>query len=123
MTKEDLVIKNLIVNYLVNKKFDYLEKLLTKLRQQGKLFKIKKNLNSLKELLFEKYDLVEGVLELACKDNQEWFLNKYLSQINKDKKILVKKIKINKDLILGGILRTKKLEINFSLLNIINKNL
>jgi hypothetical protein len=123
MTKEDLVIKNLIVNYLVNKKFDYLEKLLTKLRQQGKLFKIKKNLNSLKELLFEKYDLIEGVLELACKDNQEWFLNKYLSQINKDKKILVKKIKINKDLILGGILRTKKLEINFSLLNIINKNL
>jgi len=123
MTKEDLVIKNLIVNYLVNKKFDYLEKLLTKLRQQGKLFKIKKNLNSLKELLFEKYDWVEGVLELACKDNQEWFLNKYLSQINKDKKILVKKIKINKDLILGGILRTKKLEINFSLLNIINKNL
>lgn len=117
MNKEEIVIKNLIVNYLINKDFNLLRKLLIKLKSQGKLGKVKKNFNSIIEELYEKNNILIGELELVFKENENFIKERILKNSN----FFIRKIKINKDLILGGVFKTKRLELNFSLLNIIRK--
>lgn len=117
MNKEEIVIKNLIVNYLINKNFDLVKKILINLKSQGKLVKVKKKFNSIIEELYERNNILIGELELVFKENENFIKEKILKNYN----FFIRKIKINNDLILGGIFRTKKIELNFNLVNIIRK--
>ncbi|GIW65647.1 MAG: hypothetical protein KatS3mg094_166 [Candidatus Parcubacteria bacterium] len=118
MDREEIVIKKIILNYLKKKDFNLLNEFILRLRKEGKLAKLKKNFLSLKRDLYLENGFQLGELELVFLENENLIRNK-LNQIVRN--LIIEKVRINKNIILGFILRLNDREINFNLENIIKK--
>ncbi|GIW66892.1 MAG: hypothetical protein KatS3mg095_0790 [Candidatus Parcubacteria bacterium] len=120
MTKEEIIIKKIILEYLQLNNFLLIEKFVYKLKREGKFYKLKNILGSIIEDFYIKNNYEIGELDLVFLENEDLIKDK-LSKIFE--KILIKKINLNKKIILGYVLRTRNKEFNFSLENMLNKAL
>jgi hypothetical protein len=116
MDKEDRVIIKIIGDYLLAGELDKLEKILRKIKLEGKFKKVKKNIQFILDYLYQKKNIQIGDLEIAISDH-----NNLIKEKIEQRGFLIKKVKTNPDLILGGVFRTKTMEFNFSLINILKK--
>lgn len=116
MNREEMAIIKIIGEYLLSNKFDILENFLSKIKAEGKFKKVKKNLEFIIDYLYQKKNISRGDLELAFETNENFIKEKI-----KTRGFLVREIKINASLILGGVFRSKQKELNFSLINILKK--
>ncbi|MCS7183831.1 MAG: hypothetical protein NZ866_00590 [Patescibacteria group bacterium] len=111
MIRDDLVLKKIILEFLMNNDFKKLEILINKLKREGKFFKVKKNLDDIINSFYEKNNFLVGELEIAFDENIELIKNRLPYNF------LIQKVKVNRYLIAGGVFRSKNKEFNFSLLN------
>jgi F0F1-type ATP synthase delta subunit len=86
------------------------------MKGEGKFYLLKKILPLLEDLYFQKQGILVGELETAFDFNNNEILENFLNS-----KIKIRKKRINKDLILGGVFRTKDLEVDFSFKNLFEK--
>lgn len=116
MIKTEAIIAKLIYKLYQERKEKELNYLITRLKRSGKLNLLKKVLPILQELENEEKNILMGQLETAFDFRDINLLEKFLG-----KQIKIEKKKINDKLILGGIFRTKNLEIDFSLRSLIKR--
>lgn len=119
MDKEVLVYAKLIKKLFINRKQECIERLLRKLRREGRSYLLKKIILNLKKDLQEEKNLESGILYLAFSENVEVIKN-YLEKIL-SKQIFIEKVEENPSLILGGIFVGRKKIVDFSLKNFFKK--
>lgn len=119
MDKEVLVYAKLIKKLFINGKKECIERLLRKLKREGRSYLLKKIILNLKKDLQEEKNLESGILYLAFSENVEIIKN-YLEKIL-SKQIFIEKVEDNPSLILGGIFVGRKTIVDFSLKNFFKK--
>lgn len=122
MRKIEIIFKKLIYDLAAMSKSNdmvMMDNFLRRVYFNGKLYELKK---ALKEFEIEwklKQGILVGELECCYLDNIELIKEKISTFFEKE--IEINNIVLNKNLILGGIFRANSLELNFSLLNILQK--
>lgn len=116
MIKTEAIIANLIYRLYRENKEKELNCLVVRLKRSGRLNLLKKALPILQEFDNEEKDILTGQLESAFDFQEINLLEKFLG-----KKIRLDRKKINNKLILGGVFRSKNLEVDFSLRDLIRR--
>lgn len=116
MIKAEAIIAKLIYKFYQEGKEKELNWLVTRLKRSGKLNLLKKVLPILQELDNEEKNILTGQLESAFDFHNIDLLEKLIG-----KKVKIEKKNINEKLILGGIFRSKNLEVDFSLRGLIQR--
>ncbi len=120
MNKEIIILGETIINLYKKNKEALVEKLILKLKKNGQTHFLKQVLAYLKEKDLENQGLIKGVLKIAFGENDIDFIKEKIEK-KLNKKIVLEKIKIDENLILGGLFLSKNYKIDFSYKNILNK--
>jgi len=116
---EAKIYSELIWRLIKKERFDLIDKFLINLKNKGKSYLLKDILGFLKDKINEENNIVKGNLKLAFEDDIEFVIQKLTRKLAK--KIEIKKIEIDENLILGGIFVSRYFKFDFSLKNLINK--
>ncbi|MCS7201035.1 MAG: F0F1 ATP synthase subunit delta [Patescibacteria group bacterium] len=110
MIRDEIIIARLIYDLYKEKKIDELEMFLDRLKNSGRFNLLRRVIFLLKDMSDEQDDIIRGEIESAFEKENWSALEKFMQ-----KKIEIVDKKINSNLILGAIFRTKNFEIDFSL--------
>lgn len=116
---EEKIYGELIWALTKTNRLDLVETLLKKLKREGKFYLSKNILIYLEEKNNEENNIIQGKLKLALPTEVEkviYLLNKKLKN-----KIILEKVEIDKNLILGGVFIGKNIQLDFSFKNLLRR--
>lgn len=121
MKKIELILKKIIKDLIEERKIDdvIINNFLKRVYIAGKFYELKRALKDYETDLKFQNNIVIGDLECCQRESVELIKEKLRFIFNKE--IELSDIKINNNLILGGIFRTNNLELNFSLISLLKK--
>lgn len=119
MKKEAQIWGALILKLYQGGKTGLIDRVIVKLKQEGKKYLLSEILDFIEEKSKEQIGLLAGQLELAFEEAD--IPNLIEQQLQKKLKcpVIIQRQKVNPDLILGGRFRTKEVELDFSLKNLL----
>lgn len=119
MNKEEIVYANLFKKFFIHNNQKKIDKLLAKIRKEGKFFLLREIINQLKKELSKKVNEEVGLLYLSAIVDSDIVKN-YLELLLK-KRVIIKEIKKDSSLILGGIFIGQNIIVDFSVKNFLKK--